>query len=111
MKDMKNQYYYFDIYPKVFLEEVPVTITIHSKSSKYLFDMDTEYTVVLRAYDEGNIRDYPERHNFRDIKVFPKNSKEIVFETTFSGEQQHSVVLYKQEQEIVELYLYSCTRI
>lgn len=107
MKDMKDQFYYFDIYPKVFLENTEVTITIQSKSRKFIFSPEKEYTVILREYNEGNIRNYPERKNYRDIKVNAKNESEIVFTTSFRGEQQHSVVLMDGEKEIVELYLYS----
>ena len=56
MKDMKDQFYYFDIYPKVFLENTEVTITIQSKSRKFIFSPEKEYTVILREYNEGNIR-------------------------------------------------------
>ena len=43
MKDMKDQFYYFDIYPKVFLENQEVNITIQSKSTKHIFDPNKEY--------------------------------------------------------------------
>ena len=104
---MKKQYYFFDIYPKVFLENTPVSITIQSKSSRYIFDTEKEYTIILRAYDEGNIRYYPERNNYRTLQVKPISADQIVFETIFTGEQQHSVVLADGDTEIVELYLYS----
>ena len=107
MKNMKDQFYYYDIYPKVFLENQKVSITIQSKSTKFIFSTEKEYKVILREYDEGNIRNYPERNNYREILVKAKNESEIVFTTTFRGEQRHSVVLNNGEKDIVELYLYS----
>ncbi len=107
MKDMKDQFYYFDIYPKVFLENQEVNITIQSKSTKHIFDPNKEYKVVLREYSQGRIMYYPERNNYREVLVKAKNESEIIFTAAFKGEQRHSVVLCDGETEIVELYLYS----
>lgn len=107
MKNMKEQFYYFDIYPKVFLENEEISITIQSKSSKFIFNTEKEYKIILREYYEGDIRFYPERNNYREILVKPKSENEIVFTTRFRGEQCHSVMLNDGEKNMVELYVYS----
>ncbi len=95
----------YDIYPKVFLCDTPIEVTI--KPLGLHVEFNGEYTVQIRAFNEGNSQRYPERNNLVEYPVTPDEDGCIRFTHTYKDEQEHYVDIVKDGKRIVRLSVYS----
>ena len=95
----------YDIFPKVFACDTPVEVTIKPLGLHAAFEGD--YTIQVRAFNEGNIVRYPERNNLKEFKVTPCEDGCLRFTHTYKDEQEHYVDIVKNEKRVVRLSVYS----
>lgn len=102
---IKTELFDYDIFPKVFPCGKPVQITIKPLGAHVAFE--GTYSVQVRALNEGNIRNYPERKNLVPYDVTPDSDGCLRFTHTFMDEQEHFVDIVKDEERVVRLSVYS----
>ncbi len=95
----------YDIFPKVFRCDTPVEVTIKPLGLHAAFS--GEYTIQVRALNEGNIVRYPERNNLKEYPVTPCEDGCLRFTHTYKDEQEHYVDIVKDEKRVVRLSVYS----
>ena len=95
----------YDIFPKVFRSDIPVEVTIKPLGQHVEFN--GEYTVQVRAFNEGNIVRYPERNNLAEYPVTPGTDGCIRFTHTYKDEQEHYVDIVRDGKRVVRLSVYS----
>ncbi len=103
---MKNELYFYDIYPKVLLTEKKTAIHIKPLSAHVAF-LDCEYTIKIfpMTYDIYS----QTKPQIKSYTATPKNGL-LVFEHAFEGEQEHSIRIFKSndlDKIIVSLSVYS----
>ena len=64
---MKLELHYYDVFPKVFLVNEPVTITVKPLGKQAAFQGDYEVAIMSMAHGNPNI--YPERKNLCQYEV------------------------------------------
>lgn len=95
----------YDIFPKVFQCGKKIEITIKPLGLHVAFS--GEYTVQVRAFNEGNSQRYPERNNLTEYSVVPDADGCIRFTHLYKGEQEHYVDIVKDAKRVVRLSVYS----
>ena len=95
----------YDIFPKVFRCDTPVEVTIKPLGLHAAFS--GEYTIQVRAFNEGNIVRYPERNNLKEYPVTPCEDGCLRFTHTYKDEQEHYVDIVKDDKRVVRLSVYS----
>lgn len=95
----------YDIFPKVFPCDKEIQVTIKPLGAHVAFT--GEYTVNVRALNEGNAARYPERNNLARYSVTPDSDGCIRFNHTYKGEQEHFVDIMKEDKRVVRLSVYS----
>lgn len=95
----------YDIYPKVFPCDKEVEITIKPLGAHVQFN--GEYTIHVKALNEGYYIRYPERNNISRFTVTPDEDGCLRFRHTFRDEQEHHVEILKDDKVIVRLCVYS----
>ena len=95
----------YDIFPKVFRCDTPVEVTIKPLGLHVAFS--GEYTIQVRAFNEGNSARYPERNNLKEYPVTPCEDGSIRFTHTYKDEQEHYVDIVKDGKRVVRLSVYS----
>lgn len=95
----------YDIFPKVFKCDTPVEVTIKPLGLHVAFS--GEYTIQVRAFNEGNSARYPERNNLKEYPVTPCEDGCIRFTHTYKDEQEHYVDIVKDGKRVVRLSVYS----
>ena len=95
----------YDIYPKVFPCDKETEITIKPLGAHVSFS--GEYTIQVKALNEGFYKRYPERNNLREYSVTPDNDGRLRFCHFFKDEQEHHVEILKDGKMLVRLCVYS----
>lgn len=95
----------YDIFPKVFRCDTPVEVTIKPLGLHAAFE--GEYTIQVRAFNEGNSTRYPERNNLKEFIVSPCNDGCLRFTHTYKDEQEHYVDIVRDGKRVVRLSVYS----
>lgn len=95
----------YDIFPKVFPCNKEIEVTIKPLGAHVEFK--GEYTINVRAFNEGNITRYPERNNLTEYTITPDNDGCLRFTHTYKEEQEHYVDILKDEKRVVRLSVYS----
>lgn len=95
----------YDIFPKVFKCDTPVEVTIKPLGLHVAFS--GEYTIQVRAFNEGNSARYPERNNLKEYPVTPSEDGCIRFTHTYKDEQEHYVDIVRDGKRVVRLSVYS----
>lgn len=95
----------YDIFPKVFKCDTPVEVTIKPLGLHVAFS--GEYTIQVRAFNEGNSARYPERNNLKEYPVTPCEDGCIRFTHTYKDEQEHYVDIVRDGKRVVRLSVYS----
>ena len=95
----------YDIFPKVFGCDIPVEVTIKPLGLHVAFS--GEYTIQVRAFNEGNFQRYPERNNLKEYAVTPCEDGCLRFTHTYKDEQEHYVDIVKDGKRVVRLSVYS----
>ena len=95
----------YDIFPKVFPCDKETEVTIKPLGAHAAFE--GEYTVNVRAFNEGNAARYPERNNLVQYSVTPDTDGHIRFTHTYIDEQEHYVDIIKDGKRVVRLSVYS----
>ncbi len=111
MVPMKIEMHYYDVYPKVVIENDPVTVTIRPLGWHAGFVQGTAYRVVLQP---RNDRDYPTCTEHRvsravELSLTPDGDGCLRFTHTFWGEQPWFIIIFDpgQEKFRVRLSLFS----
>ena len=68
---MKQVYYDYDVYPKVFLGDREKTVTVQPLGIRTAFATDRTYTVEVLKVNQGNARVWPERSGRSTLSVTP----------------------------------------
>ncbi len=100
----------YDVYPKVFAGNTETEVNIKPLGDHVKFNKDIEYRVTVQAFNEGNIRDYPNRKNFPEYFIKPDADGIIRLKHFFKDEQQHFIKIWDPEEpkkQIVRLSVYS----
>lgn len=95
----------YDIYPKVFRCDRKIEVTIKPLGAHVEFT--GEYTINVRALNEGNAERYPERNNLAEYVVTPDADGCLKFSHTYKDEQEHYVDILKDGKRLVRLSVYS----
>ena len=95
----------YDIFPKVFPCDTAVEVTIKPLGQHVEFI--GEYTIQVRAINEGNSVRYPERNNLREYTVTPCDDGCLRFIHTYKDEQEHYVDIVRDGKRLVRLSVYS----
>jgi Predicted metal-dependent phosphoesterases (PHP family) len=104
---MKTELTNFDIFPKVFATDKPVTITVKPLGRHVAFSLGTEYSVIVRPISEGSPRAYAHRQNIFEYKKSPCDDGCIRFEHTFCGEQEFFIRIEADGRRIVHMSVYA----
>ena len=91
----------YDIFTKVFGCDIPVEVTIKPLGLHVAFS--GEYTIQVRAFNEGNFQRYPERNNLKEYAVTPCEDGCLRFTHTYKDEQEHYVDIVKDGKRVVRL--------
>jgi len=91
---MKQVFYNYDIFPKVFLGNQEKAITIQPLGLHAEFKVNTEYTLTVLKVDESNPKYYPERNTRPPLKVTPDADGCLRFSAFFEGEGEHFINVY-----------------
>lgn len=95
----------YDIYPKVFPCDKETEVTIKPLGAHVAFS--GEYTINVRALNEGNAARYPERNNLAEYIVTTDTDGCLRFSHTYKDEQEHYVDILKDGKRLVRLSVYS----
>ena len=95
----------YDIFPKVFPCDTAVEVTIKPLGQHVEFS--GEYTIQVRAFNEGNSARYPERNNLSEYTVTPCKDGCLRFTHTYKDEQEHYVDIVRDGKRLVRLSVYS----
>lgn len=95
----------YDIFPKVFPCGKAVEVTIKPLGQHVEFS--GEYTIQVRAFNEGNSARYPERNNLSEYTVTPCKDGYLRFTHTYKDEQEHYVDIVRDGKRLVRLSVYS----
>lgn len=88
---MKTELHNYDIYPKVFLVRIPVTITIKPLGKHVVFSGTEEFILISMAH--GSVNDYPTRHNYKKMDVEIGEDGCARFTWTFEEECEYLIRL------------------
>lgn len=95
----------YDIFPKVFPCGKAVEVTIKPLGQHVEFS--GEYTIQVRAFNEGNSARYPERNNLSEYTVTPCKDGYLRFTHTYKDEQEHYIDIVRDGKRLVRLSVYS----
>lgn len=104
---MKTELSYYDIFPKVFAEGQEIRITVKPLGWHAAFDNGIEYTVGIRPMSEADFNQSPHRDNRTEYKIRPDDDGCIRFSHTFRGEQEHYIRIFRGDNRIVQLSVFS----
>ncbi len=95
----------YDIFPKVFPCGKEIEVTIKPLGLHVAFS--GEYTIQVRAFNEGNSQRYPERNNLKEYTASPCADGCLRFTHTYKDEQEHYIDILKDGKKVVRLSVYS----
>ena len=96
---MKRELYNYDIFPKVFLCDREVTVTVKPLGDHAAFDPDRTYAVDVFKASEANPRAYPERNQSATKKITPSADGTMRITAFYRGEGEHFINIYLDEEK------------
>jgi len=103
---MKQEFYDYDIYPKVFLGEREATVTIQPLGVNSAFSVEKTYTVEAHKVDQSHIARYPERSGRTTLNCTPDADGCLRVTSYFEGEGEYNVTVLDGERFVVSLSVY-----
>ena len=103
---MKQVFYDYDIYPKVFLGDREKTVTIQPLGRNAAFASDKAYTVQVLKVNQGNVRAYPERSGRSYLSVTPDADGCLRVTAYFEGEGEYYLNLLDGDRHFATLSVY-----
>lgn len=104
---MKQVFYDYDIYPKVFLGNRETTVTVQPLGRNSAFAADKTYTVQVLKVNQGNVRAYPERSGRTTLSLSPDGNGCLQITAYFEGEGEHYLNLLDGDRCFATLSVYS----
>lgn len=104
---MKTELSYYDIFPKVFMENREVRITVKPLGWHAAFEPGVAYTVGIRPMSEADPHNSPERDNKAEYAVVPGDDGCLRFSHRFHGEQEHYIRIFRDGSRQVQLSVFS----
>ena len=86
---MKQVYYDYDVYPKVFLGDREKTVTVQPLGIRTAFAKDRTYTMEVLKVNQGNARVWPERSGRATLSVTPDEDGCLRVTAYFEGEGEY----------------------
>ena len=102
---VKTELVNYDIYPKVFPCGKAVEVTIKPLGAHVAFN--GEYTIQVKALNQGFWKRYPDRNNLSEYKVTPDENGCLKFTLTYMDEQEHHIEIVRDDNMLVRLNVYS----
>ncbi len=90
--------YYYDVYPKVLPINKSISITVHALSSHVDFSSQETYQVKLLGVNDG-LKSLGTSADY----TISDNGKKLVFDATFSKEQEYSILISKKVDDEYKL--------
>ncbi len=103
---MKQVYYDYDVYPKVFLGDREKTVTVQPLGINAAFDKDKTYTVEVLKVNQGNARVWPERSGRSTVSVNPDEDGCLRVTAYFEGEGEYYLNLLDGSRHFATLPVY-----
>ena len=103
---MKQEFYDYDIYPKVFLGDRETTVTIQPLGVNSAFSVEKTYTVEAHKVDQSHIARYPERSGRTTLNCTPDADGCLRVTSYFEGEGEYNVTVLDGERFVVSLSVY-----
>ena len=103
---MKQEFYDYDVYPKVFLGDRETTVTIQPLGVNSAFSVEKAYTVEANKVDQSHIARYPERSGRTTLSCNPDPDGCIRVSAYFEGEGEYNITVLDGERFVVSLSVY-----
>lgn len=103
---MKQEFYDYDIYPKVFFGDRETTVTIQPLGVNSAFPEGKAYTVKVLKVNQSLPHIYPERSGRITLSCTPDADGCIRVSAYFEGEGEYYVNIYDGERRVVSLSVY-----
>ncbi len=104
---MKQVFFDYDIYPKVFLGDRETTVTVQPLGRNSAFSGDKTYTVQVLKVDQGNPHTYPERSGRTTLSLSPDEDGCLRITARFEGEGEYYINLLDGNRCFATLSVYS----
>ena len=103
---MKQVYYDYDVYPKVFLGDREKTVTVQPLGIRTAFAKDRTYTVEVLKVNHGNARVWPERSGRSTLSVTPDEDGCLRVTAYFEGEGEYYLNINDGDRRLATLPVY-----
>ena len=103
---MKQVYYDYDVYPKVFLGDREKTVTVKPLGINTAFAKDKAYTVEVLKVNQGNARVWPERSGRATLSVTPDADGCLRVTAYFEGEGEYYLNINDGDRRLATLPVY-----
>ena len=103
---MKQEFYDYDIYPKVFLGDREATVTIQPLGVNSAFSVEKTYTIEAHKVDQSHIARYPERSGRTTLNCTPDADGCLRVTSYFEGEGEYNVTVLDGGRFVVSLSVY-----
>ncbi len=104
---MKQVFYDYDIYPKVFLGDRETTVTVQPLGINTAFKPDKTYTAQVLRVNQGNVHTYSERNGRTTLSVSPDTDGCLRITAFFAGEGEYYINLLDGDRLFCTLSVYS----
>ena len=103
---MKQVFYDYDVYPKVFLGDREKTVTVQPLGRNSAFARDKTYAVHVLKVNQGNPHAYPERSGRSYLSVAPDADGCLRVTAYFEGEGEYYLNIHDGDRRICTLAVY-----
>ena len=103
---MKQVYYDYDVYPKVFLGDREKTVTVKPLGIRTAFAKDKAYTVEVLKVNQGNMGPWPERSGRTTLSVTPDEDGFLRVTAYFEGEGEYYLNINDGDRRLATLPVY-----
>ena len=103
---MKQVFYSYDVFPKVFLGDRETTVTIQPQGVHAAFAKDKAYTVQVLKVNQGNMDSWPERGGRTTLTLTPDEDGCIRVTAYFEGEGEYYINLQDGDRRFATLAVY-----
>ena len=104
---MKQVFYDYDVYPKVFLGDRETTVTVQPLGRNAAFAPDKTYAVHVLKVNQGNPHAYPERSGRSYLSVAPDDDGCLRVTAYFEGEGEYYLNIHDGDRRICTLAVYA----
>ena len=106
---MKQVFYDYDVFPKVFLGDRETTVTVQPRGVHAAFVRDKTYTVQVLKVNQGNVDSWPERGGRTTLAVTPDSDGCLRVTAYYEGEGEYYINLCDGDRRFATLAVY-CLR-